>query len=211
MNRGLFWLAFGSAAVVTILSCWGAWVFLIEPMDAALKTANRLERIFSEEFEISPRISANAGVLFSQASRVENLVVARGEVPVQAPLDMPLEDGSQPLVSSRFLIEAGIAGRETLEINVRRGGREAVANIPKVKILDLQLIGVPAVESAKTPWQNLPDRTQSRVLRQFRLAARKRALDEGLTAEADRELRGRLEAIAAKAGCVLFFQNSEAP
>ena len=211
MKRGLFWLAFGSAAAVTILSCWGAWIFLIEPMDAALKTANRLERIFSEEFEISPRISANAGVLFSQTSRVENLVLARREVPVQATLDMPLEDGSQPAASARFLIEAGIAGREALEINVRRGGREAVANIPKVKILDLRLIGTPAVESAKTSWQNLPERTQARELRQLRLAARKLALDDGVTVEAERELRARLEAIAAKAGCVLVFQTPEAP
>ena len=150
-------------------------------------------------------------MLFSQTSRVENLVIARREVPVQAPLDMPLEDGSQPAASARFLIEAGIAGREALEINVRRGGREAVANIPKVKILDLRLIGTPAVESAKTSWQNLPERTQARELRQLRLAARKLALDDGVTVEAERELRARLEAIAAKAGCVLVFQTPEAP
>ena len=211
MQRAIFLAVFGGAALVTAMICWGAWIFFIHPMDEAVKTANRLQQIFSEQFEITPRISANAGVLFSQTSRVENLVTARRKTAIQLPIDMPLEDGSQPIVSAEFRAEAGIAGRETLEMNVRRGGREVDARIPANKILDLQLIGSPLLDSAQTSWENLPDRTQARVLRQLRLAARKLILEEGLLAEADREFLARIQAIAAQADCALVIQKPKAP
>jgi hypothetical protein len=85
------------------------------------------------------------------------------------------------------------------------------ARIPANKILDLQLIGSPIVDSSKTSWENLPDRTQARVLRQLRLAARKLILEEGLLAEADREFLARIQAIAAQADCALVIQKSKAP
>ncbi len=204
-------MAFGGAAAVTTLFCWGSWTFMIQPMDNAVKAANRIERIFSESFAITPRISANAGVLFSQTSRAENLVTAAREVLVEVPIDVPLEDGSRPAVRAGFLAEAGIAGREILEINIRRGGLEADAKIPKAKILDLKLVGTPAVDSDKASWENLPERVRTRVLRQLRLDARKRALDDGLLAEADRELLSRVQALAAQAGCALVFESSKAP
>ena len=75
---------------------------MIQPMDNAVKAANKIERIFSENFAITPRISANAGVLFSQTARDENLVMATREVVVELPIDMPLEDGSQPRVRADF-------------------------------------------------------------------------------------------------------------
>jgi hypothetical protein len=180
-------------------------------MDAAVKTANRLEQVFSGGFEITPRISANAGVLFSQTARVENLVTASHKIVIELPIDTPLEDGSQPVVRAEFLAEAGVAGRETLEINIRRGGREADTKIPKAKILDLQLVGTPAVDSAKNHWNFLPERIRSRVLRQLRLAARKRALDNDLLAEADRELLALLQTLADQAGCTFVFQTAKAP
>jgi hypothetical protein len=57
----------------------------------------------------------------------------------------------------------------------------------------------------------LEDRIQVRVLRQLRLAARKKFLDEGLLAEADREFLARIQAIAAQADCALVIQNPKAP
>ena len=211
MQRGIFLAVFGSAAVVTSMFCWGAWIFFIHPMDEAVKTATRLKQIFTEQFEITPRISANAGVLFSQISREENLVTARRKTVVQLSIDIPLQDGSQPIVSAEFLAEAGIAGRETLEFNIRRGGREVDARIPANKILDLQLIGFPMVDSAKTSWITLPDHVQSRVLRQLRLAARKLILEEGLLAEADREFLARIQVIVDQADCALVIKNPKAP
>lgn len=205
MKGRWFWLALGSAAATTFLACWAAWVFMIQPMDAAVKTTNALEKVFSTEFEITPRLSANAGVLFSQSARVENLVTARRTFQIEEPLDMPLPDGTQPLLRAEFLAEAGIAGRESLEINIRRGGREADVKLPKTKILLLETTSPPFVNPPGPAWEALPERIRTRALRQLRLAARQRLLEDGLLDEADRELRSRFEALAAKAGCVLVF------
>jgi len=211
MKRGLFWLAFGSAAAVTTLFCWAAWTFMIQPMDNAVKAANKIERIFSEKFPITPRISANAGVLFSQTARAENLVTATRKFVVELPIDMPLEDGSQPRVKGDFRVEAGIAGRDPIDINIRRGGREADAVFPKMKILTLELKQPPAVQGEGRNWDSLPENIQVRMLRQLRLAARKQVLDDGLLPEADREFRTRLQNLATEAGCALVFENPKAP
>jgi hypothetical protein len=211
MKRGLFWLAFGSATAVTTLFCWAAWTFMILPMDNAVKAANKMERIFSEKFPITPRILANAGVLFSQTAHAENLVTATREVLVELPIDMPLEDGSQPRVRADFRLEAGIAGRDPIDMNIRRGGQEADAVFPKAKILTLELKQTPTVLGEGRNWGALPERIQIRMLRQLRLSARKQVLDSGLLAEADREFRFRLQNLASEAECVLVFEPPKAP
>lgn len=206
MKRGLFWLAFGSAAAVTTLFCWAAWIFLIQPMDNAVKAANKIERIFSENFAITPRISANAGVLFSQTARAENLVTATREVVVELPIDMPLKDGSQARVKADFRVEAGIAGRDPIDINIRRGGREADVVLPKPKILTLEWKEPPSVLGEGGKWGSLPESIQARMQRQFRLAARRQVLDGGLLPESEREFRARLQTLGAQAGCVFVFK-----
>jgi hypothetical protein len=208
MKGPFFWLAFGGAATTTILACWAAWVFMIQPMDAAVKTTNALEKVFSAEFEITPRLSANAGVLFSQTARAENLVMARRTILIEQTLDMPLPDGSQPHVRAEFLAEAGISGREAIDINIRRGGREADVNLPKSKILTLEPASPPAVDSPAPTWEALPEHIRTRALRQLRLAARQRALDDGLLAESDQELRARISSLASKAGCRMVFPGT---
>jgi hypothetical protein len=179
---------------------------MIQPMDNAVKAANKIERIFSENFAITPRISANAGVLFSQTARTENLVTAIREVVVELPIDMPLEDGSQPRVRGDFRVEAGIAGRDPIDINIRRGGREADVVLPKPKILSLEWKEPPAVLGGGRIWDSLPESIQSRIQRQLRLVARKQVLDDGLLAKADREFRDRLQVLGAQSGCVLVFK-----
>lgn len=190
---------------MTILACWASWVFMIQPMDRAVKAANGIERIFSENFPITPRIAANAGVLFTQSARAENLVTATREVVVELPIDMPLEEGSQPRVRADFRVEAGIAGRDPIDINIRRGGREADVVFPKPKILTLESKEPPAVLAEGRNWGSLPESIQARMQRQLRLEARRQVLDGGILPEAEREFRARLQALGTQAGCVFVF------
>lgn len=203
-----FWISLGGAAATTLLVCWTAWIAMIRPMDDAVKTANALEKIFAAEFEITPRIAANAGVLFSQSSRVDNLVAASRTLEIRQTFDMPLADGSRPKFLARFVAEAGIAGRDPIEINIRRGGREADVVLPKPRILSLEISAEPVVEPPGPAWDKLPEPVRERALRQLRLAARRQLLDDGLPAEATRELRSRATALAAKAGCVAVFPDT---
>lgn len=207
MRNHWFWIAFGGAAITTIAACWAAWIFMIQPMDAAVKTANALAEIFGAEFEITPRISANAGVLFSQSSRVENLTTARRTLVVEQTSDTSLPDGSHPRYRAEFVSEAGIAGRDMIDINIRRGGREADITLPKAKILVLEPAAPPNVEAPGPAWEELPERMRERAIRQLRLAARRQLLDEKFPAVAERELRSRLAELAAGAGCAAFFKT----
>ncbi len=208
MSNRWFWISLGGAAATTILACWAAWVFMIRPMDAAVKTANALEKIFTAEFETTPRLAANAGVLFAHSSRVENLVAATRTLEIRQALDMPLADGTRPMLVARFIAEAGIAGRDPIEINIRRGGREADVVLPKPKILSLEISAAPVVEPPGPAWEALPGPVRERALRLLRLAARKQLLEEGLVAEATLELRARVSALAAKAGCTAVFPDT---
>jgi len=208
MNSRWFWTALGSAFAATLLACWGAWVFMIQPMDAAVKTANALEKKFTAELEITPRLSANAGVLFPHSYRTENLVAARRTVSVEQTLDTPLSDGTRPTLRAEFLAEAGIAGRDPVELRIRGGGREADVKLPKSKILVLELRAPPAVAPPGPAWETLPEAVRNRAQRQLRLAARQQLLADGLPAEADKNLRSRISSIAAKAGCRAVFPDS---
>jgi hypothetical protein len=211
MNNRWFWLSLGGATGTTVLACWAAWVLMIQPMDAAVKTTNALESVFSQEFPITPRLAAKAGVLFSQSARVENLVTANRSIEIHEPLDMPLSDGSRPEIRATFTCEVGIAGRDSIEINIRRGGREADVKLPKTKILSLEISIPPEVQPPGPTWDSLPESTKSRAMRQLRLAARQRLLEDGLLTEADLNLRSRISDLAAKAGCTLVFQDPANP
>ena len=83
--------------------------------------------------------------------------------------------------------------------------------LPKPKILTLEWKEPPTVLGEGRNWDSLPESIQARMHRQLRLAARKQVLDDGLLAEADRELRARLQALGTQASCVLIFQTPEAP
>lgn len=207
MEKRWFWIALGGAAATTLLACWAAWVLMIQPMDAAVKTANALEKTFSAKFALTPRISANAGVLFSQTARVENLVTARRTLSLDQTLETPLATGNLPRVRAEFLGEAGIAGRDPVEIKIRRGGREADVILPRIKILHLETTGEPVVEAPGPAWNALPGTVRARTMRQLRLAARQRLLDGGLAVEAQRELRARIESLAAESGCQAVFEG----
>jgi hypothetical protein len=208
MNTRWFWLALGGAFATTFLACWAAWVFMIQPMDAAVKTANELERIFTSEFEATPRLAANAGILFPHTYRSENLVAARRTLTVEQTLDTPLPDGTQPTLRAEFLAEAGIAGRDSIELNIRPGGREADAKLPKSKILVLETTSPPEVATPGPAWNDLSESVRARALRQLRLAARQQLLADGLLAEADLELRSRISALASQAGCRVAFPDA---
>lgn len=181
---------------------------MIQPMDAAVKTANGLEKIFTAEFEVTPRIAAKDGLLFPHSSRSENLVTARRTLAVELKLDTPLSDGSQPTIRTEFLAEAGIAGREPIEMSIRPGGLEADVKVPNSKILILENPAPPVVDPPGPAWEELSETTRTRALRQLRLAARKQLLEDDFLGKADRELRARISALVSKAGCRAVFTDS---
>lgn len=212
MGSRLFWLAFGGALLVTSLSAWFSWEFFIKPMDAAVKTANRLHEKFQESLGLSPRILANAGVLFSQKSEIESLVLSSGEVHVREKFEGQKPGGGDFSASAGFRAEGGIFLREPIQIDVRRGGAIVDVTLPQVKILRLEITAPPVLEPEGISWDALPDRLQTRVSRLLERKAKHELLEAGLLKNAQHALREKIQQTVSQAACeVVFVGPGEKP
>jgi hypothetical protein len=205
MGSRLFWLSFGGALVITSLSAWVSWEFFIKPMDAAVRTANRLHETFQESLGVSPRILANAGVLFSQKSELESLVLSNGEVRVSETFEGQKPGGGDFSAIAGFSAEGGFFFREPLQINVRRGGAVADVILPQIKILRLEIASPILIEPADLAWDAIPDRLQTRVTRSLERLAKRELSESGLVKRADALLREKVRQIASQAGCEVVF------
>jgi hypothetical protein len=209
MGSRLFWLSFGGALLITSLAAWVSWEFFIKPMDAAVRTANLLHEKFQESMGVSPRILANAGVLFSQKSELESLVLSSGEVSVRESFAGQKPGGGDFSAGADFQAEAGFFFREALQINVRRGGAIADVSLPQIKILRLEMSSPVQFDPGDLAWKALSDRLQTRVSRSLERRAKRDLLEGGLLKRAEHELREKVRHIASQAGCEVVFVGSD--
>ena len=211
MGSRLFWLSFGGALLITSLAAWVSWEFFIKPMDAAVRTANLLHEKFQDSMGVSPRILANAGVLFSQKSELESLVFSSGEVSVRESFAGQKPGGGDFSAGADFQAEAGFFFREALQINVRRGGAIADVSLPQIKILRLEMTSPVQFDPGDLAWDGIPDRLQTRISRYLERRAKRELVDGGLMKRAEQELREKVRRIAWVAGCeVVFLSSGEA-
>jgi hypothetical protein len=211
MGSRLFWLSFGGALLITSLAAWVSWEFFIKPMDAAVRTANLLHEKFQDSMGVSPRILANAGVLFSQKSELESLVFSSGEVSVRESFAGQKPGGGDFSAGADFQAEAGFFFREALQINVRRGGAIADVSLPQIKILRLEMTSPVQFDPGDLAWDGIPDRLQTRISRYLERRAKRELVDGGLMKRAEQELREKVRRIASQAGCeVVFLSSGEA-
>ena len=208
MGSRLFWLSFGGALLITSLAAWVSWEFFIKPMDAAVRTANLLHEKFQESMGVSPRILANAGVLFSQKSELESLVLSSGEVSVRESFAGQRPGGGDFSAGADFQAEAGFFFREPLQINVRRGGAIADVSLPQIKILRLEMTSPVQFDPGDLAWDGIPDRLQTRISRYLERRAKRGLVDGGLMKRAEQELREKVRRIALQAGCDVVFRSA---
>jgi len=209
MGSRLFWLSFGSALLITSLCAWVSWEFFIKPMDAAVRTSNLLHEKFQGLLGVSPRILANAGVLYSQKSELESLVLSKGEVSVRESFAGQKPGGGDFSAGAAFQAEGGIFFREPLQINVRRGGAIADVSLPQIKVLRLEMTSPVQFDTGDLAWDDLSDRLQTRVSRSLERRAKRDLLEGGLLKRAEHELREKVRYIASQAGCEVIFVGSE--
>ena len=209
MGSRLFWLSFGSALIITSLCAWVSWEFFIKPMDAAVRTSNLLHEKFQGSLGVSPRILANAGVLFSQKSELESLVLSKGEVGVRETFEGQKPGGGDFSASASFRADGGFFFREPFQINVRRGGVVADVTLPQVKVLTLEKTDVIQFEPGDLAWDDLSDRLQTRVSRSLERRAKRDLLESGLLTRAEQELREKVRDIPSQPGCGVVCVGAE--
>ena len=158
---------------------------------------------------MSPRILANAGVLFSQKSELESLVLSKGEVSVRETFEGQKPGGGDFSAGAAFQAEGGIFFREPLQINVRRGGAIADVSLPQIKVLRLEMTSPVQFDPGDLAWDSMPDRLQTRISRSLERRAKRDLLEGGLLKRAEHELREKVRYIASQAGCEVVFVGSE--
>jgi len=208
MGSRLFWISFGGALLITSLAAWVSWEFFIKPMDAAVRTANLLHEKFQGSLGVSPRILANAGVLFSQKSERESLVLSSGNVSVRETFEGQKPGGGDFSAGGAFQSDAGFVCREPFQINVRRGGAIADIILPQVKTLHLEETSPFVMEPGDLSWEGMPERLQARVTRALERMAKKELVEGGLLKQAEHELREKTRQIAAEVGCEVVFATA---
>jgi hypothetical protein len=205
MGSRLFLLSFGGALLITLLSAWVSWEFFIKPMDAAVRTSNLLHDKFQGSLGVSPRILANAGVLFSQKSELESLALSSGEVSVRETFEAQKPGGGDFAAGACYRAEGGFFFREPFQINVRRGGAVAEVILPQVKILRLEITTPVLFQPEDLVWDSMPERLQTRVSKSLERLAKRDLLDGGVLKRAEHELREKVRGIASQAGCEVVF------
>jgi hypothetical protein len=211
MGSRLFWLSFGGALVITSLSAWVSWEFFIKPMDAAVRTSNLLHEKFQGSLGVSPRILANAGVLFSQKSELESLVLSSGEVSVRETFEGQKPGGGDFSAGAGFRAEGGIFFREPFQINVRRGGVVADVTLPQVKVLRLEMTPPVLFQPEDLLWDAMPERLQTRITKALERRAKRDLLEAGLLKRAEHELREKVREIVSQARCEVVFVSAREP
>jgi len=201
----VFWLTFGGAAVVTFLSCWIGWAFFISPMNETVKTGNRMKEAFVEKLGITPRIMANAGAIFAQSAVSDQLVTSQREGTIHMTFDGQAPAWPKLELKAHFKASAGVFTRETIQFNIRRGGRIAEALIPEVKILSLEIENPEVETPAGFSWDQLPEKAQERVEIAFKKSAKKQLISEGFLEDAKKNLKKSFEEIARISGCEVKF------
>lgn len=202
---------FLGALGVTILACWGIWAFMLQPTAEAVGTANRLHDLFNQQFPITPRINANAGALFPQTSRSEDMVLLETSGTIHDTLDGILPQAQGLEVQSKYSATIGLRTRETFQIDVRAGGRIADCTVPVPRILFLETSEIRVLKPDGIDWDSLDTKVKRRAMRALERAARGHIEQAHALQMARSEFEQRVGDTLRSVDCEAVFQGREIP
>lgn len=164
-----------------------------------------MKEAFVQNLGITPRIMANAGAIFAQSAASDQLVTSQREGMIHMTFDGQAPALPTLELKAHFKSSAGVFTRETIQLNILRGGRVAEALVPEVKILSLEIEN-PEVETPEGfSWNQLPEKAKERAETALKKSTKKRLLSEGFLEDAEKKLRKSFEETAKISGCEVRF------
>jgi hypothetical protein len=210
MNGRLFWLTFGGAAAVTAVACWVIWVTTLAPLDRALKAANVMKDRFDQALNLTPRISVNQAIVFSQTSPAMELVTAKRSARVRHQLSETwLHSTKEFDIEATFTAQAGFALRDALVVNIPRGARTAEITLPRAKILSMEMSDFQILKDEDGLWNKLKAKDRELAMRALNVAAKKSFASTDLLASARDEAKARITEIVRAVGCEPVFLGED--
>ncbi|MFZ4777626.1 MAG: DUF4230 domain-containing protein [Terrimicrobiaceae bacterium] len=206
MRSRVFFLTLLASAAATIAATAAFWIFLLNPIQQAVKTGNNIQQEFLKVLNLTPRIAANHAVLFAQNTPTLELVtVTRSSLARYRSEETWLQSTKTFEVEAPFTARAGFHLRDSFSVNIRRGGKIAEIRIPNAKILSLDMGDLRILRDEDGLWNKLTAKDREKAIRTLTRTARTDFLKTDILSVATGEMEKQIREIARGAGCEAVF------
>jgi hypothetical protein len=201
-RRRLGWAA-AALGIVLILALLGGFIFyrlVTLPQHIAAESEAEIEHLLQaarRAFDgvVQPRVVVNERVVLEQASPVLELAVFEREVTVERETENTwLESTKKLRIRGTYRVKAGYDLRQPFQVNIDDNQPQTVrVSLPRAKILSVELERLEVLTAENGLWNKVqPDEFETEV-NGLQLDARRRAMNEGFAAEAEKMLTSQLE------------------
>ncbi len=202
-------LTFAAAAAATVIASVLAYSFLIAPMKSAIDTGNRLKAEFQSILNLTPRITVNQAVIFTQSTPVLELVTAERSSLVRHRVDETWLHSTKTFeIEATFTARAGFNLRDLFTVNIPKGGRTAEIRLPRSKILSLSMSDLNILRDEDGLWNKLTAKDREKAIRLLERTAKTEFQKTDLLTTARNAAESQIREITAAAGCEAVFPPS---
>jgi len=206
MSGRTFWLTLLAAVATTVAITSAAWVFLIQPVQQAVRAGNALRKEFVERLQFTPQITANNAAIFAQNTPTLELVTVRREALIRHRFEESWLHSKKTFeVESPFTVRAGFFLREPFSVNVLRGGKIAEIRLPAAKLLSVEAGDLRILRDEDGLWNKLTAEDREKAIRTLTTTAKREFLQTDILAAAKTEAEDRIREIAQAIGCEAVF------
>lgn len=206
MKNRLFLLTVLASAAATVIGTAAFWIFMLNPIQQAVKTGNNIQQAFLQTLNLTPRIAANHAVLFAQNTPTLELVtVERSAIARYRSEETWLQSTKTFEIEAPFTARAGFHLRDSFSVNIRRGGKIAEIRLPNPKILSMDMGDLQILRDENGLWNKLTAKDREKAIRSLTRTARADFLKTDILKVATEEVEKQIREIARASGCEAIF------
>ncbi len=190
----------GITAGFVILSLVSAFYIAVRtPVDVAGSLAQSTAKAMREAFNFTPRISIDQVVVFEQNTPIMELATVERELYTQYTWKHSwLGSTKEITVRGVFVAKAGFDLRKPFHIDISRNPLSVRTHIPPAELLSLEMKEYKLVTDDDGWWNKVTTQDRQQAVRALLHAARQKADDSGIRAEAERSVEERLREIVSR-------------
>lgn len=212
MKKYLFWITLLVAGSGTVLVTAMVWIFLLNPLQQAVKTGNEIQALFVKYLNATPQIEVNNTVVFAQNTPTLELVtVERSSLVRHLSEETWLHSTKAFEIEAPFTVRAGFRLRDAFTVNILRGGRIAEIRLPRPKILSMEMGDLRILRDDDGLWNKLTGGDREMALRALSKTAKEEFLKTDILKAATGEAEKRIRNIVREAGCEPVFVAESSP
>jgi hypothetical protein len=206
-------VTFVIAAIATVLGSALVYSLMVAPLRSAVGAGNRIHEEFQKILNLTPRITANQAVIFSQNTPVLELVtVERSSLVRHRTEETWLHSTKTFEIEATFSARAGLNLRDLFTVNIPKGGRSAEVQLPRAKILSIGMSDLHVLRDENGLWNTLSAKDREKAIRALERTAKAEFLKSDILAAARTAAEAQIRPIVELTGCeATFVGSSSAP